>query len=143
MSDILNQMLTPAVKVALAAVVVIIIMLYLLSIVWVCIDSRRRHTSAILWTIVAIIPIAGLVAYCLLRPALTTDDQDEQDMSLDLMQYQLEEYGSCPHCEGVIKSNYVACPHCGAQVRNVCSRCGGVLDPDWVVCPYCTTPVGR
>lgn len=141
MSDILNQMLTPAVKVVLAVIAVIIIMLYLLSIVWVSLDARRRRTSALLWTIVAIIPVAGLVAYCLLRPALTTDDQDEQDMSLDLLQRQLEEYGECPHCGGAIKSDFVACPHCRKQLRNVCSRCGRVLEVEWDICPYCTTPI--
>lgn len=141
MSDILNQMLTPTVKVILAVIAIVIIMLYLLSIVWVNLDARKRNTSTVLWSVVAVIPVAGLVAYCLLRPALTQDDQDEQDMSLDLLQRQLEEYGECPQCGASVKSDFVACPYCAQQLRNVCTRCGKVLEAEWRVCPYCTTPV--
>lgn len=143
MSDILSQMFTLPVQIALAVCIIIIIMLYLIAIVWVAHDARGRDTSTVLWTIVAIIPVAGLVAYCLLRPPLTKLDQDEQDMELDLLQRQLDAYGECPHCGYPTKDEFVVCPHCGKQLRNVCSRCGKTLEPDWQVCPYCTTPVKR
>ena len=142
MSDIINQLFTLPVKIALAAVVIILIMLYLISIVWVYKDARQRDTFPLLWAIIAIIPVAGLVAYCLLRPSLTTLDQDGQDMELDLLQRQLDAYGECPKCGYPTERDFVICPHCHQQIRNVCTRCGRSLEPDWTACPYCTTPVG-
>ena len=143
MSEILNQMMTTPVKIVLAGAIVVVIVLYLLSIVWVAKDAKTRATSAVMWAIIAIIPVAGFAAYCLLRPPLTEADQDEQDMGLDLLQRQLDDYGNCPHCGYPTQKDFVACPHCHKQLRNVCTRCGRVLEPDWTICPYCTTPVGR
>ncbi len=143
MSEMLSSMMTTPVKIVLAGGIVVIVFLYLLSIIWVAKDARSRPTSAIMWTIIAIIPVAGLIAYCLMRPTLTQDDQDELDMELDLLQRQLDDYGQCPHCGYPKQKDFVACPHCHKQLRNVCTRCGRVLEPDWTICPYCTTPVGR
>lgn len=143
MSEILSEVFTLPVQVALIATIIILILLYVLCIVWVNEDARKRDTPALLWTIIAIIPVAGLVAYCLLRPPLTRLDKDEQDMELDLLQRQLDEYGNCPNCDYPVKSDFVVCPHCGRQLRNICSRCGKTLEADWDVCPYCTTPVRR
>ena len=142
MSELISQMFTPPVIAAIAICIIIIILLYLLCILWVFTDARRRDTPALLWTLIAIVPVAGLVAYCLLRPPLTTEDQDEQDMQLDLLQRQLEQYGECPSCKRPVERDFVICPNCHRQLRNVCMRCGRTLDPAWDVCPYCTTPVG-
>lgn len=143
MSEMLNQLLTGPVKVFLAGMAVFIIIVYLLSILWVVRDAKARNVSPVMWGIIAIIPVAGLIAYCLMRPALSETDQEEQDMGMELTRRQLGEYGHCPHCGYATKSDFVACPHCHRQLRNVCTRCGRVLEPDWTICPYCTTPVGR
>ncbi len=142
MSEILTQMFSLPVQIALGVFVIIIIMLYLLSIVWVNRDARMRQAPAIMWTIIAIIPVAGLIAYCLLRPSLCALDRDEQDMQLELLQRQLEEYKDCPHCGYPAKKDFVVCPRCHQQLRNRCTRCGRTLEPDWSMCPYCTQLVG-
>ncbi len=143
MSEILSQVFTLPVQVALIVIAVVVILLYLITILWVNRDAQDRDTPALLWTVIAIIPVAGVVAYCLLRPPLNRLDQDEQDMQLDLLQRQLDDYGNCPHCDYPTQDDFVVCPRCGQQLRNVCSRCGKTLHPDWKVCPYCTTPVKR
>ena len=142
MSEILTQMFSLPVQIALAVVAIIVIMLYLLSIVWVFRDARERDAPAIMWAIIAIIPVAGLVAYCLLRPNLAVLDRDEQDMQLDLLQRQLDEYMDCPHCGYPAQKDFVVCPRCHHQLRNRCTRCGRTLEPEWTMCPYCTQPVG-
>ena len=143
MSDILSQIFTLPVQIFLALTLIIIILLWLLSILWVNRDARQRDTSPMLWTIVAIIPVAGLVAYCLLRPPLTRTDSEELEMEMSLLQRQLDQYDTCPHCGYPTESDFVVCPSCRKQLRNVCSRCGRTLKPEWAVCPYCTTPVNR
>lgn len=141
MSDILSQLITLPVRIGLGITFVILIILYLLAIVWVNRDAHERDTSPVVWTVIAVIPVAGLVAYCLMRPPLTKRDASEQDMELKLLHNQLKEYGSCPHCGYPTQKDFIICPHCRKQLRNVCSRCGRVLEPEWVACPYCTTPV--
>ncbi len=141
MAEIISEFFTLPVQIALAVVAIILIILYLLSILWVCRDSRQRGANVVLWTIISIIPVAGLVAYCLMRPNLTTIDQDEQDMSLELTQRQLDNYGFCPHCDYPIESDYIICPNCHRQLRNMCPTCHRTLRPEWSVCPYCTTTI--
>ncbi len=143
MSEILTQMFSLPVQIALAVVTIVVIMLYLLCIVWVFRDARERNAPAFMWAVIAIIPVAGLVAYCLLRPSMTTLDRDEQYMQLDLLQRQLDEYADCPHCGYPSQKDFVVCPRCHHQLRNRCTRCGRTLDPSWTVCPYCTQPVGQ
>lgn len=143
MSEILSQMFTLPVKIILVVTVVILVALWLLSILWVNRDAKAREIPALPWTIIAIIPAAGVLAYCLLRPPLTAMDEDEQAMELDLLQRQLSKYGNCPHCGYPVESDYIACPHCRKRLRPVCSRCDQVLEPDWTCCPYCAAPVER
>lgn len=143
MSTILSQIFTLPVQICLIVVAVVLVLLWALSIFWVFRDARQRDTFAIVWAVVAIIPVAGLVAYCLLRPPLTQLDEDEQDMELDLLQRQLDQYGNCPQCGYPVEADFIACPNCSKRLAARCGHCGRVLRPEWKTCPYCATPVGR
>ena len=66
MSDILSSVLTFPVRIILILTVIILIGLWIVSIVWVNRDAKTREAPVTLWTAVAIVPVAGLVAYCLL-----------------------------------------------------------------------------
>lgn len=143
MSDILSSVFSLPVQIILILSAVIVLMLWIVSIIWVNRDAKMREAPALLWTLVAIIPGAGVIAYCLLRPPLNTVDSTEQAMSLELMGRQLADYGNCPRCGEPVKKDFVACPHCRAQLRNVCTACGRPLEPGWKICPYCTRPFTR
>ncbi|MFR5828759.1 MAG: hypothetical protein ACLUE1_06735 [Adlercreutzia equolifaciens] len=54
--------------------------LYVLSIVWVVRDAYLRGTVWYIWAVVALVPVLGLVAPCLLRPPLLQRDRDEQEL---------------------------------------------------------------
>ena len=143
MSEIISQALTAPVQIIIAVLLILVILLWLLSIFWVHRDAKTRSTSTLLWTIVAIVPIAGLIAYCLLRPPYTSMDEDEQGMELNLIQRQLDAYGNCPQCGYPTESEYILCPSCHTRLRNRCAHCGHSLNLEWTVCPYCAAPVGR
>lgn len=143
MSDILASVLTPPVLVILALTAIILIGLWVVSVIWVNRDAKTREAPVGLWTAVAIVPVAGLVAYCLMRPPLNTADSTEQVMNLELMGRQLADYGNCPRCGEPVKSDFIACPSCRAQLRNVCGSCGRPLEPGWQICPYCGRPFAR
>ena len=126
MSELLSQLWTPELQAAFTVVVVVLVILYVLSIVWVARDAYQRGTSWI-WCLIALIPFLGVVAYCLLRPSLLQIDRDEQELEIALKQRQLMKYGECANCH--------------SRLKNMCPTCHRALDPSWTVCPYCATPM--
>lgn len=143
MSEILSSASMLPMRMLLILVAIILVGLWVVSVIWVNRDARMREAAVVPWTIVAVVPVAGLVAYCLLRPPLNSIDSAEQAMNIELMGRQLADYGNCPRCGEAVKRDYVVCPQCCAQLRNVCSRCGRPLEPGWQMCPYCAQPVPR
>ena len=68
MKELLSQLWTPELQMAMTVVVVFMVVLYVLSIIWVVRDAYLRGTMWYAWAIVALIPLLGVIAYCLLRP---------------------------------------------------------------------------
>lgn len=141
MSEILSQLWTPEMQMALTAVIVMLVVVYVLSIVWVVRDAYLRGTLWYVWAIVALIPVLGVIAYTLLRPPLLRIDRDEQELEVALKQRQLMQYGECASCGYPVEADYVLCPNCHQRLKNQCAKCGHALDPSWTVCPYCATPL--
>lgn len=139
----LSSILTPPVLAILIITAIVMIGLWVVCIVWVNRDAKTREAPVGLWTAIAVVPVAGLVAYCLMRPPLNTADSTEQAMNLELMGRQLADYGNCPRCGEPVKGDYIACPKCCVQLRNVCVNCGRPLEPGWQICPYCGRPPAR
>ena len=142
MSELLSQLWTPEMQAAFTVVIVLLVILYVLSIVWVVRDAYQRGAQWYIWAVVALIPVLGLIAYCLLRPPLLQLDRDEQELEIALKQRQLMKYGECATCGYPVEADYVLCPNCHTQLKNLCIRCNHALEPSWTVCPYCATPVG-
>ncbi len=139
MNAILSQIITPQMRVLGIILILMIIATYLLSIVWVSRDAKLRDCDSKKWSLIAIIPIIGLVAYLLLRPSMYAMDRDEQELEVALKQRQLVEYGECARCGYPVKADYIVCPSCQTALRNLCSGCAKPLEPTWTICPYCAT----
>lgn len=142
MGELLSQLWSPQMQAAFTIVVMLLVVLYVLSIIWVVRDAYLRGVTWWIWGIVALIPIAGIVAYCLLRPPMLQLDKDEQELEVALKKRQLMRYGECAICGYPVEVDYVMCPNCHTQLKNLCVNCGHALDPAWTICPYCATPVG-
>ena len=124
MSDLLDQLITPEVRMVLYLMVATVVMLYVLSIVYVIRDAQRRGAEPWwLWALISVIPIVGLLAYVILRPSSYLVDREEQDLDIALREHQLSHYGICPKCGAPIDRDFVVCPVCNTQVRNVCPTC--------------------
>ena len=141
MADLLSSLITEEMRMALVVVCVMIAALYVLSIALVVRDAHLRGTNWVVWGIVSIIPIVGLVAYCLLRPSLLQIDRDEQELEIAYKQRALQKYGNCAVCGCPVEDDFIVCPSCHTPLKNQCARCGKPLDPAWSMCPYCATPV--
>ena len=64
MQDILDQLITPEVRMVLYLMLACVVMLYVLSIVYVIRDAQRRGAEPWwLWAIISVIPIVGLLAF--------------------------------------------------------------------------------
>lgn len=142
MSELLSQLWTPELQAAFTVVVVLLVILYVLSIIWVVRDAYLRGSYWYVWAIVALIPLLGIIAYCLLRPPLLQIDRDEQELEIALKQRELMKYGECANCGYPVEADFVLCPNCHQRLKNLCGTCNHALDPTWTVCPYCATPVG-
>ena len=142
MSELFAQLWSPQMQAAFTIVVVLLVVLYVLSIVWVVRDAYVRGATWYIWGIVALVPIVGIIAYCLMRPSMLQIDKDEQELEVALKQRQLQKYGECATCGYPVEAEYVICPNCHTQLKNLCTHCNHALDPAWTICPYCATPVG-
>ena len=142
MQELLDQIITPEVRMVLYLMVACVVILYILSIVYVIRDAQRRGAEPWwLWAIISVIPIVGLLAYVILRPSSYLVDREEQDLDIALREHQLSHYGICPKCGTPIDRDFVVCPVCNTHVRNVCPTCHRPLNAEWKVCPYCRTRI--
>lgn len=142
MSEYISELLSPQLMMAIYAFIAFIVALYVLSVVYVFIDAKRRGIQQyVIWGIVALIPFIGLIAYLVLRPGTYEADRVEQELEMTLRERQLAQYGTCPNCGTGIEKDFIVCPVCNTQVRNVCPTCKRPLDAHWKVCPYCRTHI--
>ena len=141
MNELLSQLWTPELQAAFTVVVVLLVILYVLSIVWVVRDAYLRGSYWYVWGIVALVPLLGVIVYCMLRPPLLQIDRDEQELEIALKQRELMKYGECANCGYPVESDFVLCPNCHQRLKNLCPTCNHALEPSWTVCPYCATPV--
>ena len=85
MSKYISELMSPQLMGVVYAFVGFIIALYVLSVVYVFIDARRRGASAyVAWGIIALIPFVGLIAYLVLRPHSYASDREEQELDMAL-----------------------------------------------------------
>ena len=83
MSKYISELMSPQLMGVVYAFVGFIIALYVLSVVYVFIDARRRGASAyVAWGIIALIPFVGLIAYLVLRPHSYASDREEQELDM-------------------------------------------------------------
>jgi hypothetical protein len=122
-------------------VLVLIVILYILSIVWVARDAYLRGAAWYIWAIVALVPFLGIIAYLLMRPPLLMIDKEEQELEVALKQRQLMNYGECAACGYPVEADYIICPNCHTQLKNMCPGCHRALEPAWSICPFCATTV--
>ena len=89
MSDLISQIFTPEVMGIFTVVIILFVILYVLSIFWSVRDASLRDIP---WALglLSIIPVVGLVAYCMVRPALLKTDREEQDLEIALKRREFD-----------------------------------------------------
>ena len=142
MSKYIEELMSPQLMFAMYGFIAFVVALYLLSVVYVFIDAKRRGVQAFwAWGLLALVPFVGLMAYIVMRPASYVADREEQELDMALRERQLAQYGSCPNCGTTIEKDFIVCQVCNTQVRNVCPTCKRPLEAHWKVCPFCRTHI--
>ena len=93
---------------------------YVLLIVYVCCDAKRRGMRYVMWTLLAIfIPdCIGIILYFIMRDPLPNP---------------------CPSCARPVKASFTFCPYCSAPLQATCPQCGATVDRAWPHCAKCGT----
>ena len=119
MSKYIQRLMSPQLMMAIYLFVGFIAALYILSVVYVFIDAKRRGVNAFwAWGIVSLIPFVGLIAYLVLRPNSYIADREEQELDMALRERQLAQYGTCPQVRQPHREGLCGVPrvqHPGAQ----------------------------
>ena len=111
----IQELMSPQVMFVIYLFIAFIIALYVLSVVYVFIDARRRGSEYFwAWGLLALLPFVGLIAYNVLRPNTYLADREEQELDMALRERQLAQYGTCPHCGGR-----------GTVIKEPCKTCRG------------------
>ena len=152
-----------AFKAASAAIGVLFLIITVAMVYWLYQDALKRSAGAVIWgaiglvcafigiiaglpflryglSLVGLLPffliIALVVIYMIVRPAEFTADAQERDLSLRLLDAELENK-ACPKCGTGIESDHLICPECLTELRVKCDYCGRPIKPAWHACPYC------
>jgi RNA polymerase subunit RPABC4/transcription elongation factor Spt4 len=151
MSDVLGSfadglgeiIASPSIQLALRAIAIYLVAIWLATAFVVWRDLGRRFTSSIpaylgAAVIVLATPIlfpAAWLVIRMVRPEQTVDERESQAMELALLARDALE--RCPECRRSVRDEWLVCPSCGSRLARRCVKCEGLLKPDWDLCPWC------
>ena len=103
------------------------------------IRSRTRDILAqVLATVmVAVVPVAGIVVYFMLRPRETLQEGYVRALEEESLLASIEHQEFCPTCGRRVDADMQFCPSCHTKLRNPCGNCGRAVHLSWELCPYC------
>jgi RNA polymerase subunit RPABC4/transcription elongation factor Spt4 len=164
MGALLSPVLTSGLfKMASLAVGIMLLVVVAAMVYWLYQDANKRSAGAMAWGAIGLVcafvgvilgfpamqygfspvgifpfflVITLLIIYMIVRPAEFTADSQERDLSLRLLDAELE-IKACPKCGAGIEADYLICPECLCELRVKCDYCGRPVKPNWHACPYC------
>jgi hypothetical protein len=121
--------------------------------IWTFRDIRSRSRDVLVQVLatvmVAVIPIAGILVYFMLRPRETLAEAYVRALEEESLLASIEHQEFCPSCGRRVDEDMCYCPTCHSKLRNNCHNCGRAVHLSWDLCPYCgvalqpETPVVR
>ncbi len=109
--------------------------------IWTFRDIRARtrdlFVQVLATVVVAVIPVAGILVYFMLRPRETLHEQYVRALEEEALLASIENQEFCPTCGRRVDHDMQFCPSCHSKLRNACSKCGRAVHLSWDLCPYC------
>ncbi|MCL5005523.1 MAG: zinc ribbon domain-containing protein [Acidobacteria bacterium] len=106
------------VEFGLVTAIAIPVSAFVILIVYIGADAKRRGMSPVLWELVALLVpyLIGAILYFVVREPLPFD---------------------CPHCGRKVNAHFNFCPGCQFNLRANCPQCRRAIHPGDRFCPHC------
>ncbi len=141
-NDILDPILnSPEVALAKNLCTLFYVVILVAIAFWTFRDANRRGAMGWFWGLIVLVTFGvGWIVYLIVRPPVTVEDRQEQELEIRAREAALQrDYETCPSCYKPIEKDYLICPSCMKKLRKPCVECGKALKLNWQVCPYCKT----
>ncbi len=136
---------SPVVQLALQAIAVYLIILWLAGAYWAFRDMQQRTENPILPYVAAsfiiiftpiFFPLAIFV-YKIIRPHEKIGEVYERNLAEEALLAEVEAIKSCPTCARRVHDEWIICPTCRTRLNRVCPNCSRLVGLDWSLCAWC------
>jgi hypothetical protein len=134
-----------AFQIAVRALLVGVLMVWLACAFWAYRDMRLRTASAVwpyiaaAWIIILtpLLFLFGLLIYRIVRPKETIGEINERALAEEAMLAEVQSRPHCANCRRPVHDEWIICPTCRNRLRRVCPNCEHLVELDWTLCAWC------
>jgi RNA polymerase subunit RPABC4/transcription elongation factor Spt4 len=144
--DAIGQIFSnPAVQLALRAIAIYIILMWLATAFWAYRDLQHRTANPVAPYLAATLIIVftpifflfGWILYKIVRPKETVAETNERALAEEAMLVEIESQPHCANCSRPVHEEWIICPTCRNRLRRVCPNCSRLVELDWSLCAWC------
>ena len=136
---------SPLVQLAIQALAVYFVLLWLAAAFWAFRDMQQRSANPILPYLAAVLIIvltpvffiAGVIVYRIVRPHEKVGEAYERGLAEEALLAEIESIEHCPTCRRKIHDEWIICPTCRSRLKRVCPNCSRLVGTDWSLCAWC------
>jgi RNA polymerase subunit RPABC4/transcription elongation factor Spt4 len=135
----------PIVQLALQAIFVYLVVLWLATAYWAFRDMQQRSANPIApylaaAGIILLTPFFFVFAfwiYKIVRPHEKIGEVWERNLAEEALLAEVEAIRHCPTCERRVNDEWIICPTCRTRLNRVCPNCSRLVGLDWSLCAWC------
>jgi RNA polymerase subunit RPABC4/transcription elongation factor Spt4 len=135
----------PIVQLAIQAMAVYFVILWLATAYWAFRDMQQRSENPVLPYLAAaliilftpVLFVFGVIVYRIIRPHEKIGEVYERNLAEEALLAEVEAIKSCPSCHRRINEEWIICPACRTRLNRVCANCGRLVGLDWSLCAWC------
>ena len=135
----------PIVQLAIQAVAIYFVILWLASAYWAFRDMQLRSENPVLPYLAAalivlftpVLFVFGVIVYRIVRPHEKIGEVYERNLAEEALLAEVETIKTCPSCSRRVNDEWIICPTCRTRLNRVCANCGRLVGLDWSLCAWC------
>jgi RNA polymerase subunit RPABC4/transcription elongation factor Spt4 len=133
------------VQLAIQAVAVYFVILWLATAYWAFRDMQQRSENPVLPYLAAalivlftpVLFLFGVIVYRIVRPHEKIGEVYERNLAEEALLAEVETIRTCPSCSRRVNEEWIICPSCRTRLNRVCANCGRLVGLDWSLCAWC------
>lgn len=135
----------PIVQLALQAIAVYFVVLWLAAAYWAFRDLQGRTDNPIAPYLAASLIILftpvffpmAVIVYRIIRPHEQIGEVNERSLAEEALLNEVEAVSHCPGCSRRVNEEWLICPACRTRLHRVCPNCTRLVGLDWSLCAWC------